>query len=102
MNSPKYSPNLTPLASNFGEKCTWFFAVRARLSIRLTYPLWRENRFVWRKFKTVKREVKRRINQALCRWSSREHLSSISIFGGKYTRRFAVGTRLRVLIKFLV
>lgn len=100
MNSPKYSPNLTLLASNFGEKCTWFFAVRARLSIRLTYPLWRENRFVWRKFKKVKREVKRGIDSTLCRWSSLKHFSSISIFSEKYRRLFAVGTRQRVLIKF--
>ena len=100
MNSPKYSLNLTPLARNFGEKCTLSFAVGTRLSIRLTYLLWRENRFVWRKFKKVKREVKRGIDLTLCRWSSLKHFSSISIFSEKYRRLFAVGTRQRVLIKF--
>ena len=100
MNSPKYSLNVTPLARNFGEKCTSSFAVGTRLSIRLTYPLWRENRFVWRKFKKVKREVKWGIDLTLCRWSLCEHFSSISIFSEKYRRLFAVGTRQRVLIKF--
>ena len=93
MNSPKYSLNLTPLARNFGEKYTQSFAVGTRLSIRLTYLL-------WRKFKKVKREVKRGIDPTLCRWSLREHFSSISIFSEKYRRLFAVGTRQRVLIKF--
>lgn len=102
MNSPKYSLNLTPLARNFGEKCTSSFAVGTRLSIRLTYPLWRENRFVWRKFKKVKREVNRGIDLTLCRWSSLKHFSSISIFSEKYRRLFAVGTRQRVLIKFFI
>lgn len=104
MNSPKYSLNLTPLARNFGEKYILSFAVGTRLSIRLTYPLWRENRFVWRKFKKVKREVKREVKRGidltLCRWSSLKHFSSISIFSEKYRRLFAVGTRQRVLIKF--
>lgn len=104
MSSPKRSLNLTPLARNFGEKCTSSFVVRTRLSIHLTHPLWRENRFVWRKIKKVKREVKREVKRGInltsCRWSSLKHFSSISIFSEKYRRLFAVGTSQRVLIKF--
>lgn len=72
MNSPKYSLNLTPLVRNFGEKCTSPFAVGTRLSIRLTYPL-------WRKFKNVKREAKRKLASS-----------------------FAVGTRLNIRLTYLL
>lgn len=89
-----------PLTRNFGEKCTSSFVVGTRLSIRLTYPLWRENRLVWRKFKKVWQGTLMRTRTIPCSWNPPKHSPNVSIFGEKYARFFAVGTRQRVLIKF--